>query len=207
MTRLPFIAGNAIKEKGIVPFVPTTDVSSGTLDGFDDVMLLARIAGHDRVAFRVFYNRHAGRILASLRHLCKGAALADDLLQEVFLAVWRKAGGYRPERGDVGGWLFTVSRNKVIDARCRGRLPLADSDVGELTTLASPPEPRRELRLSLYQALGTLSMEQREAVILTYLGGFTYDETAARLNVPLGTLKSRLRAGIQRLRRRLGEGA
>lgn len=195
------------RESGIVSAVATRDISSATLDGFNDALLLARIAGRDRVAFKVFYQRHAGRILASLRHLCRDAALADDLLQEVFIAVWRKAGGYRRERGDVGGWLFTVCRNKVIDARRRGRLPLADIDVSDLTTVAAPPEPRRDLRLSLHQALATLSLEQREAVTLTYLGGFTYDETAARLDVPLGTLKSRLRAGIQRLRRRLGEGA
>jgi len=188
--------------------VPGRDHPSGAFDGFDDAMLLAAIARRDRDAFRVFYQRHAGRILAALRQLCRDVTLVDDLLQEVFLTVWRKAGGYRPERGDAGGWLFTITRNKVIDARRRGRLPIADDSLADLAATPAPPASRgRELRLSLRQALGTLTVEQRQAVTLTYLGGFTYDETASRLNVPLGTLKSRLRRGIELLRAQLGDAA
>lgn len=179
------------------------EVSSGTLDGFSDPLLLARIAGQDREAFRVFYHRHSGRLLAALRHLCRDTVMAEDLLQEVFLTVWRKAAGYRADRGDVGGWLFTISRNKVIDRRRRGQLALVDDEGSLLADAAAPAEGGRDMRLSVRQALGTLTIEQRQAVTLTYLGGFTYDETAARLDVPLGTLKSRLRAGIHRLREQL----
>lgn len=196
--------GQHAAPSGIVPAVVSAEYSSGTLDGFSDAVLLARIAGRDREAFRIFYQRHAGRALAALRHLSRDMTLADDLLQEVFLAVWRKAGGYRADRGEVGGWLFTISRNKVIDARRRGRLKIADEEVAALADAPAPTGVAREVRLSVRQALGTLSREQRQAVAMTYLGGFTYDETAERLNVPLGTLKSRLRAGIKRLRHQMG---
>ena len=123
-------------------------------------------------------------------------------MQEVFLAVWRKAAGYRPDRGDVGGWLFTISRNKVIDRRRKGQLPVVNEGTW-LREAAAPPEGQKEMRLSLRRALESLPIEQQRAVELTYLGGFTYHETAARLGVPLGTLKSRLRAGIHRLREKL----
>lgn len=187
----------------IVTAVVNAEASTGVLDAFDDAVLLGRIGGRDRKAFRIFYHRHAGRVSSALRQLCRDAALADDLLQEVFLQVWRKAGSYRAERGDVGGWLFTITRNKFIDQRRRGSLPIDDG--ADLTVRPAPAcGPAREERLSLHQALDTLSAEQRQAVSLTYLGGLTYDETAARLQVPLGTLKSRLRTGLRHLRDRLG---
>ncbi len=165
----------------------------------DDVSLLQLIASGDRAAFKAFYQRHAGRTLSLLRQMCKDPTLSEDLLQEVFLQVWRKAATYRVERGDPMGWLFSVTRNKTIDHRRRNPSRL-ESDERDLATWPAPTRGHRDLRISLEQAMSHLSEDQQRALRMTYYGGFTYEEAADRLQVPLGTLKSRIRTGLQRLR-------
>ena len=129
-------------------------------------------------------------------------------MQEVFLAVFRKAGSYRPERGDVAGWLYTITRNKMVDL-WRRRDPGEQAE--EEFDFARLPDEREqfasELKLSVRQVLAELSDDQRRAVELAYFGGLTYEETAARLQLPLGTLKSRIRAGLMAMRARLAEVA
>lgn len=169
----------------------------------DDERLLSSVAGGDRAAFRIFHQRHAGQVKGYLLRVCHDQTVAEDLVQEVFLGVWRQAAGYRRDRGVARAWLFGIVRNKLFDARRRGTIELALLDSG-LEHLSVASEPQRDLRLALSQALESLPRSQRQAVAMTYIGGYTYDETAERLAVPLGTLKSRLRAGIKRLRARLG---
>lgn len=164
----------------------------------EDPELLRRVGQGDRDAFCAFYERHAGRVLSMLRHLCRDPEVAEDVLQEAFLAVWRKAASYRRERGDVAGWLFAISRNKAFDLR-RRRAPVVAIDEQAAAEWATP-EPPRELEIGLGQALATLKREERQALRLAYFGGFTYEETAVRLAVPLGTLKSRIRTGLRHLR-------
>lgn len=170
----------------------------------DDVALLTGIALGDESAFRAFYGRYAGRVLSVLRRLCPDAAVAEDLLQEAFLAVWRKASTYREDRGDPAGWLFAITRNKAFD-HTRRQQPVVPLDAGDSSTW---PAPSREsdLSLSLEQALGKLKRGERQALRMAYFGGFTYQESAERLAVPLGTLKSRIRSGLRKLHRQL-EGA
>src|SRR5262249_54325160 len=120
-----------------------------------DVDLLARIAAGDFEAFHLFYQRHSGRVLAFARRLVHdhpgSRDTAQDVVQEVFLALWRRAGTYRSDRGDVLGWLYALTRNKVIDA---WRRPDHHSRP-ELPVAAEPaePSPGGELRLILRQAL------------------------------------------------------
>lgn len=173
-------------------------------ESLGDATLLERVANQDRLAFRTFYDRHSGRALAVLRQLTRNDDLADDLLQEVFLLVWRKAASFRPDRGDVGGWLYTICRHRVADHfRAAPRVRRLETD--EVVTLPAPTVGvEDETRLSLEQALSRLSVDQRKAVALAYFGGLTYEETAERLAVPLGTLKSRVRAALARLRGALG---
>ncbi|MCM2268633.1 MAG: sigma-70 family RNA polymerase sigma factor, partial [Thermoanaerobaculia bacterium] len=117
------------------------------------------------------------------------------------LAVWRKAASYRPERGDVPGWLYTITRNRVVD-RWRRKGGLVEDDDFDLLALAAPErgDDGHAVDLSVRQALAALTAEQREAIELAYFGGLTYEETASRLALPLGTLKSRIRAGLARMR-------
>ena len=80
-----------------------------------DLLLLARIAEGDLEAFQAFYDRYAGRVLAYVRQLSRHRDGAEDVVQEVFVAVWRRAASYRPDRGDPMGWLYTITRNKQVD--------------------------------------------------------------------------------------------
>ena len=169
----------------------------------DDATLLAEIAAGRADSFQRFYDRHAGRVVAYAQRLCGDAVLAEDLAQEVFLAVWRKAVSYQPERGGGPGWLYTITRNKVLDhwRRCGRTPPLADLDLTLLE--AAPRGVGHETRISLAKALDGLRAEHRSALDLAYFGGFSYEETAERLGLPLGTLKSRIRAALGLLREAL----
>lgn len=174
--------------------------------GPGDADLLARIAGSDREAFRAFHERHARRVTAYARQLCRDRHLAEDVTQEVFTSVWTRAGSFRPERtaGDALGWLYALTRNKLIDHWRRGPKGMEAGEVDE-QRLSDDPDGR-ELRVVLRQALARVPPDQREAIELAYFGGLTYQETAGELELPLGTLKSRIRLGLKALRNVLGEG-
>ncbi len=171
-----------------------------------DLELLQRVAEADREAFRLFYDRHAPQVLAYVRSLGRSRDASEDVVQEVFLAVWRKAGTYRPERGDVAGWLYTMTRNKVVDLW--RKLPTGSDQSTEESLAALSERPEAESRvvsISLRKAMADLKLEQRQALELAYFGGLTYEETAERLKLPVGTLKSRIRAGLALMRGVLSE--
>lgn len=159
-------------------------------------VVLHRIAAGDAVALEELYRLYSGRVLGFLRQLCRDVEVAEDLLQEVFMAVWRKAATFDASRGDVAGWLFTICRHKWIDCR-RRRHPVAELDAMEY----DPPAPgvSRDLRILLDKAMKVLSDAERQALNLAYFGGLTYEETAIELALPLGTLKSRIRAALRKV--------
>jgi RNA polymerase sigma-70 factor (ECF subfamily) len=162
----------------------------------EEEKLLRRIAASDGGALEELYRLYSGRVLAFLRQLCRDAEIAEDLVQEVFLAVWRKASTFDPARGDVAGWVFTICRHKWIDSR-RRRQPTAELDAMEYDPPA--PEESRDLRILLDKAMLALSGAERDALRLAYFGGFTYEETALHLGLPLGTLKSRIRVALRKI--------
>lgn len=173
-----------------------------------DIALLERIAGQDREAFRLFYDRFAAKVLAYVRVLGRGREGSEDVVQEVFLAVWRKAASYRRERGDVAGWLYTITRNKMVDLWRQRPVGSDETGADASRLLADDSETEQRMTsLSLRKVLGTLKPEQREALELAYFGGLTYEETAAKLKLPVGTLKSRIRAGLALMREQLTDGA
>jgi RNA polymerase sigma-70 factor (ECF subfamily) len=165
----------------------------------DDVSLLASVAAGNLEAFHFFYRRHAGRVLAYARQLSRNHELAEDVAQEVFVAVWAKAASFRPDRGDAAGWLYTMTRNKLVDywRKAGAGAELVGLD---LQTLAREGEGGMDLLLTLRQALSQVQPEQRRAIEMAYFGGLTYEETAERLEVPVGTLKSRIRSGLKLMR-------
>lgn len=170
-----------------------------------DEELLAATARGDLDAFHTFYQRYASRVLAYARRTGRDAALAEDITQEVFTAVWTRAITFRPDRGGAPAWLYTLTRNKLVDHwRRQGR----DGEMEALEELALPAAASedRDLRLTLRQALSRVAPEQREAIEMAYYGGLTYEETAGRLALPVGTLKSRIRVGLRTLKAVLGEG-
>ncbi|HEX9942076.1 MAG TPA: sigma-70 family RNA polymerase sigma factor [Thermoanaerobaculia bacterium] len=170
-----------------------------TIEEIHDEVLLAETARGDLDAFHSFYERYAGRVLAYARRLCRDAALAEDITQEVFTAVWTRAATFRPDRGGAPAWLYALTRNKLVDhwRRSGGNVELEALDGRRLP--ASAPESG-ELRLSLRQALARVPPEQREAIETAYFNGLTYEETAGRLALPVGTLKSRIRLGLRAMR-------
>lgn len=159
------------------------------------------IAAGDPDAFRAFYDRYGGRISAYLRHLGARGGEIEDLLQDVFLAVWHRASTFDARRGVAAGWLFTIARNKWFD-RLRRPDRHATSPL-EVDPVQPTKRVAAETRLTIFQALGRLKEEQRDAVELAYFGGLTYEETARELDLPLGTLKSRVRTGLRTLKAHL----
>jgi RNA polymerase sigma-70 factor, ECF subfamily len=170
----------------------------------EDENLLAAIARGDLEAFQGFYERYAGRVLACARHLCRDAALAEDVTQEVFTTVWTRAETFRPDRGSAPAWLFTLTRHKLVDHWRRTGKGLESEALDDLRLPAQATEDD-DLRLTLRQALARTSPEQREAIEIAYFEGLTYEETAGRLALPLGTLKSRIRLGLRVMRAALLE--
>lgn len=195
------IAGH---KTGGVCFAFVLDGSFAELRSLEDRELLALVGRSDRAAFRELYERHAASLHSALRRLCPGAD-TEDLLQEVFLAVWRRSSLYRPERGEPLTWLFAILRNKVIDHRRRAsaRPRYEELDVERVEASVPAADPG-DGRMVLEQALVVLRSEERRALEMTYFAGLTYEEAATALEVPLGTLKSRISTGLRRLREALG---
>jgi RNA polymerase sigma-70 factor (ECF subfamily) len=166
---------------------------------------LGAIAAGDFTSFQRFYQRYAPALLAYLCQLCRDRQLAEDLVQEVFVTVWQKAASYRPDRGDPNGWLYAIARNKLIDhwRKVHPTQELGEFDLDQLP-LRGAGGP--DLVLTLRSVLARVSPEQRTAIELAYFGGLTYEETAKRLQLPLGTLKSRIRVGLRAMRQILEAG-
>lgn len=166
---------------------------------------LAEIAQGDFAAFQRLYQRFAPALLGYMRQLCRDVTLAEDLVQEVFVTVWQKAGSYQPERGDAAGWLYAIARNKMIDHWRKTGTAHDTADI-DFDQLPARVEHGGDLLLTLRKALDGVPPEQRTAIQLAYFGGLTYVETAERLQLPLGTLKSRIRIGLKAMRTLLENG-
>lgn len=175
----------------------------------EEAALLARIVARDERAVEALYARYSGP-LYSLAYQVTGAdRFAQEVVQEVFVAIWRDAARFDPERGAVGPWLFSLARHKAIDlvrreANIRKRtvdvdleLEVAPDDVDHAAWLAV----RRE---RVHRALAELTEAQRTALELAFFSGLTHVEVAERLGIPLGTAKTRIRSALLKLRAVLG---
>lgn len=178
-----------------------------TIDADADVAAIARIQGGEEEALAELYDRHGRAAYALAYRVVGDPETAEEVVQEVWLSVWRRAAGYQPERGSVRSWLLAGVRHRAIDVlRARQARPRTSS-IDNLP-LAAPDDPAaRALSLlesrTLRTAVATLPPEQRAAVELAYFAELPYPEIARRLGVPLGTVKSRLRLALGRLRGRL----
>jgi RNA polymerase sigma-70 factor (ECF subfamily) len=170
------------------------------------IALLQQIASGDREAFGRFYDRYASLAFTFALRLLGSRSEAEDLLQEVFLQVWRQAQSYSPERGSPEAWLITITRSRAIDKlRSRRRTemsPLASDEPPRVEggRQAAPPSQASEAKLTVQGVLTKLPETQRIVLELAYFDGMTQSEIAARLGEPLGTVKTRMRAGLERLR-------
>lgn len=166
-----------------------------------DADLLGLVAQGDQAALAELFQRYGGRVLAYVRAMAGPRFPAEDAVQEIFLTLWQKAGLYAPEGGEAEGWIFTITRHKVFDIqRNLGRVRESGSlDLELLSPGEDPVDP--SLAPSLHKALSMLPPEQAQPIRLAYYGELTYEETAQRLGIPLGTLKTRIRTGLAALRR------
>jgi RNA polymerase sigma factor (sigma-70 family) len=167
----------------------------------DDI--LDAIANGDDQGLAELYDRF-GRIAYGLAYrVLRDQALAEDAVQEAFLAIWRSADGYRRERAKPSTWILTLVHRRAVDlVRREDRRRGEPLDEAPEASGASVPEEAdlREKRTAVQAALQALPDDQRQALELAYYGGFTQSELAERLGVPLGTIKSRMFAGLTRLR-------
>jgi RNA polymerase sigma-70 factor (ECF subfamily) len=164
---------------------------------------MRRIRDGDPAAFGVLYARHAGPVFGLAHRILRDRAAAEDVTQDVFAGLWFRRELYVPERGAPRAWLLTITRNRAIDVLRRSRR--RDEPLDQAYDSAEAPERteaeafRRDAAASLGAALRGLPDEQRTVVELSYFGELTHAEIAARLSVPLGTVKSRVRLGLRRL--------
>ena len=175
-----------------------------------DEELMALLERRDVRALEMIYDRHHRLALAVAYRVVGDMQSAEDIVQETFLAAWRQAATYRPERGRVRAWLLSIVRNRAIDRLRRGRSAgqtteldptLVDERAPDALQLAEQNVQRERIR----QALAGLSSEQRETVELAYYGGLTHSEIAERVGLPLGTVKGRMRLAMEKLRLSLGD--
>ena len=186
----------------VAEFVTRSDPAS-ELSTMTDAGVLGRVAAQDHEALAEMFHRYGGRVLAYVRAMGGPRFPAEDAVQEVFLALWQKAGLYAPEGEDAARWIFTITRHKVFDIhRAQGRVREVGSPDLELLAPGSDSEDPT-LAPSIQKALSMLPLDQSQPLRLAYFGDFTYEETARRLGLPLGTLKTRIRTGLAALRKML----
>ena len=178
----------------------------------NDVELLKAVAAQDEAALAQLYDRYRVILFGLLMRILNNREEAEDVLQEVFLQVWRRAADFDENRGRPFTWLVTLARSRGIDRlrtlASRERVAVAGAkEETEAVSDAASDAFRSEQRSLVTSALAQLPDEQQRPLILAYFDGLTQTEIAARLGAPLGTVKTRMRTGMMKLREMLaGQG-
>lgn len=176
----------------------------------DDAALIERVARRDTQALEALYDRYAHIVYGMALRILRNAELAEEVVQETFWRVWRRSDTFQAGRGRVAAWIFGIAHNLAIDELRRQRArpsavsldseraaPYELEDQG-MDVVATAIEAER--RRMITNALTQLPTEQREVIELAYFGGLSQSEIATRLGSPIGTVKTRVRLGIQKLR-------
>lgn len=173
----------------------------------EDVALIRRMCDADETALGALYDRWARSLYSLVFHLLKDADEAEDVVEETFWQAWRKASSYEPSRGAVSTWLLTIGRRRALDRlRARSRRKEESTQTGVLADIASPASDplqmveNSERRSNVLTALRELPDEQREVLELGYFQGLSQSEIAETTGQPLGTVKTRMRLAMQKLR-------
>jgi RNA polymerase sigma-70 factor (ECF subfamily) len=179
-----------------------------------DEDLMARVHDGDARAFEVIFDRHGDVAFSLAYRMCGRRAMAEDIVQEAFLSLWRSSVRYERTRGSVRSWVLGVVHNRAIDAFRRESVRVKGT-VGDESIAERMPAPerteaeaeRRDEARQVRSALGELPAEQRQVIELAYFGGFSHSQIAEMLKLPAGTVKGRMRLGLTKLRVSLGDPA
>lgn len=179
-----------------------------------DEELMPLIGEKDSRAFEVFYDRHGGAVYSLAYRIVGERAAAEDVTQEAFISIWRSGARFDRTRGSVRSWVLGIVRNRAIDAlRSRAgkapKLAFDDEAIIEQRPAAELTEQealRRETASEIDGALRAIPGEQSQVIALAYFGGFSHSEIARMLEVPMGTVKGRMRLGLEKIRGELAEG-
>jgi RNA polymerase sigma-70 factor, ECF subfamily len=176
----------------------------------EDLMVLIH-DGESR-ALEVIFDRHGDRAYSLAYRMCGRTTVAEDIVQEAFLSLWRSGTRYDPTRGSVRTWVLTAVRNRAIDVFRRESVATGRDVADDQATARLPSDERTEFEVErredarrIRAALETLPDEQRKVIELAYFGGFSHTEIARTLGVPAGTVKGRMRLGLTKLRVALGD--
>ena len=172
------------------------------------------VAELDADAFEIVFDRHGSAAFSLAYRMCGQRSIAEDIVQEAFLALWRSGARYEPGRGGVRSWVLSVVRNRAIDSfrtrTAKQTRDVHDDGISERMPAADSPELdaiRNEEGRDVRRALGELPAEQRQVIELAYFGGYTHLEVAELLGLPPGTVKGRMRLGLAKLRVTLADPA
>jgi RNA polymerase sigma-70 factor (ECF subfamily) len=181
------------------------------LRGLADEELMELLDAGDTRAFEVIFDRHAGAGYSLALRMCGRRALAEDIVQEAFLSLWRSGTNYDRARGSVRSWVLSAVHNRAVDALRRAGSK-AGRDVHDDAIAERLPAPdatdaeveRREDARQLRSALDDLPPDQRQVIELAYFGGLSHSQIAEMLDLPPGTVKGRMRLGLTKMRSTLG---
>ncbi len=184
-----------------------TTIPMVTAESRTDDELLALVADGDHRAFEELHRRYARSVLGIALRRIGDRGRAEDVTQDTFASVWRSAARFDPARGKATSWLFTVARNAIVDGLRRRPEATVDNPPELPATDPRPDEAAESEWVSwrVHRALETLPSEERSLVELAYWSGLSQSEIAARVGIPLGTVKTRTRSALRRLADELGE--
>jgi RNA polymerase sigma-70 factor (ECF subfamily) len=172
-----------------------------------DVQLMERVQADEPEAFGALYDRFGARAFRVAGTTVRDSARAEDIVQEAFLSVWRSRARYQPAYGSVGGWIMGIVRNRAIDAHRSNsrhdRRRASDEDLEERLAATDDLEAvagERDDAAQLRETLARLPEAQREVIAFAYFGELSASEIARELGIPLGTVKGRMRLGLEKLR-------
>jgi RNA polymerase sigma-70 factor (ECF subfamily) len=188
----------------------SVESAAAALRRLADEDLMQLIAESDSAAFAILYERHADVAFSLAFRMCGKRAVAEDVVQEAFLALWRSGQRYDRTRGSVRTWVLGIVHHRAIDALRRGvvhdRGRVSDEGLEERLEAAERTDQevgRRDEAREIRAALEVLPPEQSHVIELAYFGGFTHTEIATMLDTPIGTVKGRMRLGLEKMRSQL----
>lgn len=179
-----------------------------------DELLIQKIAERDSAALEQLYDRYERQVYSFIFRIVKDTMAAEEVVQELFIRVWNSAGRLLTDEsaGKISSWMFTIARNLSVDwLRKQGRKPLEAREEGALEREAAPQTTEQEVEHKLLgeqmkEALGELNEDQKQVVELIYFMGYTQQEVSQNHDIPLGTVKSRVRLALSQLRKKFESG-